>query len=96
VRIRILRSARQDLVDGFWFYEERCDGLGEHFSESIGQDLESLLVYAGIHSMLFGKHRMIASRFPYSIFYLVEDDEIRVYAVIDNRRDPDWISDRLN
>jgi hypothetical protein len=39
---------------------------------------------------------MVASQFPYSIFYLVEDDEIRVYAVIDTRRDPAWISERLD
>ena len=45
---------------------------------------------------MHGKHRKVASHFPYSIFYLVEGNEIRIHAIIDNRRDPEWISGRLN
>lgn len=96
MKIVILPPARKDLIDGFWFYEDQEIGLGNYFIDFIFADIESLLIYAGVHSIHFGKHRMVASRFPFSIFYLAEDEEIRVYAVLDNRRDPDWISDRLN
>jgi plasmid stabilization system protein ParE len=96
VKIRILRSARRDLVEGYRFYERRRAGLGAYFRESLLEDIDRLAISAGFHSIVHGKHRKIASRFPYSIFYLRDEDGIRVYAVLDDRRDPEWISDRLN
>lgn len=95
MKIRILLPARFDLIDAYWFYEEREAGIGDYFIESILGDIDSLIIYAGIHAMHLGKHRMVASKFPYSIFYLVEADEVRIYAVLDDRRNPEWIRDRL-
>lgn len=96
MKIEILPEAKQDLDDGYWFYENRRDGLGEYFLSSVTSDIRSLSLFAGIHQVIRGKFRMVASRFPYSIFYKIEEQEIRVYAVVDNRRDPKWISKRLN
>lgn len=96
MKIKILPPARVDLIDGYWFYEEREVGLGDYFIDSILADIDSLVVYAGIHATHFGRYRMIASKFPYSIFYLVDSNQIQIHAVLDNRRDPEWISDRLS
>ena len=60
-------------------------------------DIRSLIIYAGIHEIYFdGYHRKVTNHFPYAIFYKVENDLIRVFAVLDTRRDPDWISGQLN
>ena len=60
-------------------------------------DIRSLKLYAGVHAVYFGKyHRLVSRTFPYSIFYRVEEAEIRVYAVLDNRRDPGLIQEQLN
>ena len=96
MKIKILRSARQDLIDGYLFYEQQSAGLGEYFRDSLISDIDSLLIHARSHSIMHGKHRKVASHFLYSIFYLVEGNEIRIHAIIDNRRDPEWISGRLN
>lgn len=34
---------------------------------------------------------MLASRFPFGIYYREHGDEIQVFAVLDLRRDPSWI-----
>lgn len=96
MKIGILRSARRDLVDGYRFYERRRPGLGEYFRESLLEDIDRLAVSAGFHAFVHGKHRKVASKFPYSIFYLRDEDGIKVYAILDDRRDPQWVSDRLN
>ena len=96
MNIRILSPARYDLIDGYWFYEERETGLGSYFIESIYADIDSLSRNAGIHLVLFGKHRMIASRFPYSVYYSVNESEVQIHAVLDDRRNPGWVSERLN
>ena len=96
MKIRVLSPARYDLIEGYWFYEEREAGLGDYFTESIYADIETLVRIAGIHLVIFDTHRMVASRFPFSIYYSVNESEILVHAVLDNRRDPAWISQRLN
>ena len=95
MRIEILDEAEKDLVDGFAFYERQSKGLGDYFLDSIFSDVESLHLYAGIHALHFGYHRLLAKRFPFAIYYRVQNDVVRVYAILDCRRNPAWIRDRL-
>lgn len=96
MKISILRSARADIHAGYQFYEDRQEGLGDYFLTSIESDLRSLNIFAGVHEMIDGHFRMVASRFPFSIFYKIENSEVRIAAVLDNRRNPKLVSDRLN
>jgi hypothetical protein len=93
--IVILPSARDDLADGFAFYEEQEAGLGSYFLESLFSDIDSLRLYAGIHRKVFGFHRLLSKRFPYAIYYAIEVEAVRVRAVLDCRRDPAWLRERL-
>ena len=58
MNVRILDEAEQDLVDGFRFYEMQDEGLGDYFLDSLFADIDSLHLYAGIHSVNFGYHRL--------------------------------------
>jgi hypothetical protein len=53
MRILILPSARNDLSDGFKFYERQEPGVGDYFLESLFSDIESLRLYAGVHPKQF-------------------------------------------
>jgi len=64
MKIEILDLAAKDLVDGFKFYERQSNGLGDYFLDSIFSDIESLYLYAGVHSLHFGYQRLLAKRFP--------------------------------
>ncbi len=71
------------------FYEKQGEGLGGYFFDSLFSDIDSLLLYAGIHPMVFGYHRMLAKRFPYAIYYRFEKETLVVVRrVLDLRRDP--------
>ena len=95
MRIEILDRARQDFLDGFRFYGKQAEGVGCYFRDSILADIESLHLYAGVHAKQFGFYRMIARRFPYAIYYRLEERVVRIHAVLDCRRNPAWIRDRL-
>ena len=97
MRIEILSDAEIDLITGAKFYERQGTGLGEYFLNSLFSDIDSLLIYAGIHRIVFGFHRALSKRFPYAIFYRFDREKnlIQVYRVLDLRRDPSWIRRRL-
>ena len=96
MNIKILKSAKKDLKEGFHFYELQQKGLGSYFLESLSSDIESLKLFAGIHGIYFNKyHRLLSKRFPFAIYYQVEGNEVRIYAIIDCRTNPAWIRERL-
>lgn len=95
MRFRILSSGYLDLAEGRDFYESQSQGLGSYFLESIFTEVESLSLYAGIHRQVFGYHRILVPRFPYSIYYKIESNEAIVYRVLDCRRDPKKIRRKL-
>ena len=96
MKIKILKSAQADLLGGYRFYERQKKGLGNYFWDSLNSDIESLKIHAGIHRIHFRKyHRLLSKRFPFAVYYRIEEDEIKVSAVLDCRRDPAWIRKRL-
>jgi plasmid stabilization system protein ParE len=95
MKIVILPSARDDLADGFEFYESQGEGLGGYFWESLFSDIDSLILYAGIHRKVFRNHRLLAKRFPFAIYYAKESETVFVKAVLDCRRDPKFHRQRL-
>ena len=48
----ILEDAADDMESGRRFYESRELGIGDYFVESILSDLDSLVLYGGIHHAL--------------------------------------------
>ena len=96
MRIELLDQAKDDLVDGFWFYEKQSPGLGAYFRDSLLAAIESLRLYAGIHRVVHGNcHRLLAKRFPFAVYYRLRGDTVRLQAVLDCRREPAWIRSRL-
>jgi len=45
--------------------------------------------------MHFGYYRMIASTFPYGIYYREKPNETEVIAILDLRRNPSWLRRQL-
>jgi plasmid stabilization system protein ParE len=91
MKVRVLRPALQDLAVGRRFYDRQEAGVGDYFFDSLFAEIDSLVLYAGIHPVRFGFHRLLAKRFPYAIYYRVIASQAVVFRVLDCRRDPKWI-----
>jgi hypothetical protein len=46
MNIKILPLANEDLLNGYYFYEQQKEGLGHYFLDSLFSDIDSLLIYA--------------------------------------------------
>lgn len=88
MKIHILNTALEDLNSGREFYEMQAEGLGDYFLNSLFSEIDSLQIYAGIHIKVFGCHRALSSRFPYAIYYKVEQQMVFVWRVLDCRQAP--------
>jgi len=94
--VQILAEAVSDLEVGKTFYNQQEKGIGEYFWDSLISDIESLVIYAGVHSKVNNFYRMTAKRFPYSIYYSIKNDSAYVVAVLPERRNPYWLKEKLS
>lgn len=93
--VLVQKEAINDLEEGRLFYEHREPGVGDYFWDCLLSDIESLVIYAGVHCKHFGFYRMLSKRFPYAIYYLIQDDLALVSAILPMRRNPAWIRAKL-
>ncbi len=95
MNIQILTSAKIDISDGANFYESQSLGLGKYFLNTIFSDIESLQIYCGVHIKIRTYYRLLSKRFPYAIYYKYDKDTVFIYAVLDTRSSPVYVSGRL-
>lgn len=92
----VTELALEDLQRSKNFYDEQDVYLGDYFIDSIFVDLDSLQFYGGIHEKHFGYYKMLAKRFPFAIYYDIEEESVVVHAILDTRQDPNATKIRLN
>lgn len=91
----VLSDAANDIEAARDFYEVQEIGVGEYFVDSLLIDIERLADLSGIHPKHFNFHRMLATRFPFGIYYRELGPQTQVFAVLDLRRNPTWIRKEL-
>lgn len=94
--VLVLEDVIDDMNEGRKFYAQRKPWLGEYFWDSILSDIESLYLFAGTHQRQFGSYRLISKRFPFAIYYSIDDTIVKVIAILPMRRDPAWIKKKVS
>lgn len=95
MKISILSIAVKDIELGQSFYEQQQQSLGIYFLDSIFSDIDSLLIFAGVHQQFFGYYRALSKRFPYAIYYKLNGEMIEIWRVLDYRQRPSKITSFL-
>ncbi len=96
MNIVLEEEAKDDLFKGVKFYESQLFGLGDYFYNSIISDIKSLHLYCGIHRKINGYFRLLSKRFPYTIYYKFDKNNIYIFAILDCRSNPKDIEKRLS
>lgn len=87
-KILFLNEAVEDLNQGHQFYEQSEEGVGSYFLESVIADIDTLHSHAGIHQKQYGFFRMLSKRFPFAIYYSMDNSIVKIIAILDMRRSP--------
>lgn len=93
--LHLTDDAQSDIRNSEDFHEKQSPNLGIYFYDSVISDLDALKHYAGIYAIHFGFYRMVTKRFPYVIYYDIEDDSVVVHAVFHTRMNIESIYKRL-
>jgi len=82
-------AARAEFDGAALWYEDRQPSLGAQFVAEIDHAVELASNYPDRYPVKHKEIRSIAvRRFPYSVFYIAEAEQIVVLAVFHARRDP--------
>ena len=82
-------EAEEELFAAYRWYEEKHAGLGEEFLRCVEAVVEQISRFpegnAFVHREI---RRGLTRRFPYGVFYIVEDEKAVVLAVFHASRNP--------
>lgn len=100
--LRIRVEAEQDLSEAYHYYQDCRAGLGDEFLLCIEATLATITrqpsLYVSVHRNVHrgNVYRALIHRFPFGVFYFVEDDHIIVVAFMHMRRSPQFWRERVN
>ena len=87
--LRFLPELEEDLLAGYFWYEEKMPGLGEEFLRIFyaccGDLSRNGFLYKKVHGEF---RRCLLRRFPYAVYYRIEESEIIVFGLFHCARDP--------
>ncbi|MFZ5764056.1 MAG: type II toxin-antitoxin system RelE/ParE family toxin [Thermodesulfobacteriota bacterium] len=82
--------ARRDIESAFAWYERQRRGLGFEFLDCLEVAVRRIVGFPESCQVVYRNvRRCVIRRFPFSIFFTMEEKEIVVHAVFDNRQDPE-------
>ena len=82
-------EARAEFDEAFDWYEQQRPGLGVDFVAHVQEVVNRLGATPELHAQVFQDiRRAVVRRFPYSVFYKIEPQQVVVLAVFHSRRDP--------
>lgn len=85
----IRREVEAELKTVYDWYEEKETGLGDQFLLCIDAAFSAIRRSPGMFPIVHKQvRRVLIRRFPYGIYYLVEEKKIAVIAVFHARRNP--------
>lgn len=93
-QIIVRPEAEAEVQQAFDWYQEQSEGLGLEFLRSIEACLAGIIRNPFAYTIAKSPNvrRALLRRFPYTLFYLVDDEAIVVIAVFNVKRQPiDWL-----
>jgi hypothetical protein len=94
LKVKIHKRAYLDIKEAAEWYDQRSAGLGERFKVKVIEQIDFLSHGAFQHTIRYDDVRCFKiDKFPFNIHYIVNMNEVHVFAVIHTSRNPEiWRS----
>ena len=89
--------AVKEIDSAFEYYQEILPSLARDFLEELNTSIESIVSSPlRYHLVRRDMRKCRLKRFPYALYFVLEEDTIRILIVRHNRRHPSYGMDRLD
>ncbi len=96
MRFYFHEEAEAELDRAVEYYEDSRSGLGMEFAQKVYSAITRVIQFPDAWSpMSKNTRRCLVSRFPFGIIYQVKSGYVRIIAVADLRRRPNYWWDRV-
>ena len=91
MRVTFNELAEGELNDAIQYYENERAGLGANFLAEIRRCTAAILEFPEASPIIRGIiRRRLCDRFPYALLYFQQADQIRILAVMNLKRRPNY------
>ena len=92
----LLSAALADIEAARQWYEAQRPGLGDEFVDAVDDAMESVLAFPAACPVYYrDARRFLIERFPYCLYYRLENDTVVVVSCLHAARDPEQGRRRL-
>ena len=97
-KVKLLPIVHTDLRKAKKWYSEEREELGEEFKAEVNKEIDYIGEYPEHYQRKYKELRQsLVTRFPYAIFYLVEESKKRIviFGILHTRRNPEIARKRM-
>ncbi len=95
-RVSFHEDADAEMVEAAQYYERRAFGLGLSFLDAVHDAVDKVLLEPEAYERVGDELRQkLVKRFPYSLLYAIDGEQIRIVAVAHQKRRPGYWRSRL-
>ncbi len=96
INYRFLTPAEIEMTEAAAFYESASSGLGNEFLDEVQRVIDLVCEHPELGRSIEPRLRQaLLHRFPFSLIYTIEVEEILIVAVAHQRRHPGYWRDRI-
>ena len=89
MRYILSKIASQELEEGYAYYELQKEGLGNEFKEMMQRAIDEVFTSPYLYPLIVEPiHRKVTNRFPYNIFYRIDNEAIVILSISHQHRKP--------
>lgn len=95
--VKLLPKVHQEMQAANKWYNNQLEGLGNDFKLAVTKEIDYIREFPRHYQTKYKELRQaLVNRFPYAIFYLVEEGkkEVVIFGVMHTSRDPENIRKR--
>ena len=97
-KIKLLPVVHTDLRKAKKWYQEKREVLAEEFKTQVNKEIDYIGKNPEHYQFKYKELRQsLVTRFPYAIFYLIEEEkkQVIIFGVLHTRRDPEIVRRRI-
>ena len=89
MKLKILELVSFEIEDAKQYYNLQQDKLSDRFKKDVQESIDNIILSPKLYPQAGNSmRRCLLHRFPYSIFYDIDDDTVVVLSVAHQRRKP--------